>query len=176
MFDRILEWIDRGWQWLKPFHVIDVFEKGAVLRLGRFSRALEPGLHWKWPLVEQVVEFTTAIQTMRLLSQTIDTKDRRQVVATTIVKYEIVSVEKFITQIFDQKDVLGDVTMGAVRDAVAELTYEELIASPPSKPILDAVRKECNQYGFKIHRVTFIDLSRTRSLRLISGSPADLEN
>lgn len=176
MFDRILSWLESGWKWLKPFHVIDAWETGACLRFGRFHREMAPGFHWKWPLIEEVHEYTTTKQTMRLLAQTVDTKDRKQVVVTTVVKYEIADISKFITQIFDQKDVLGDVTMGAVRDEVAGMTYEDLIATPPTKSILDMVRKECNQYGFKIHRVTFVDLSRTRSLRLIQGNPTDLDN
>lgn len=176
MFDKILDWIDRGWAWLKPYIVIDAFEKGAVLRLGRFNRALEPGLHWKWPFVEWVIEITTCVTTMRLPPQTLTTKDGVGIVAAVVVKYEIKDVEPYATLVFDAKDVLGDVTMGAVRRAVSSSAYEAIMSEPPEPAILSAVRKEVNEYGFKVHRITFIDLAKVRSIRLITAGPADLDN
>lgn len=175
MFDKILDWLDRGWTWVKPFNVIDAFEKGAVLRLGKFNRALEPGLHFKWPMIEQVIEITTCETTMRLPPQTLTTKDGIGVVASAVVKYEITKIEPFVTRIYDAKDVLGDVTMGAVRKAVTDLDYATLMENPPEAAILSYVRKEVNEYGFKVHRITFIDLAKVRSIRLIQANPLDLD-
>lgn len=176
MFDKILDWLDRGWTWVKPFNVIDAFEKGAVLRLGKFNRALEPGLHWKWPMIEQVIEITTCETTMRLPPQTLTTKDGIGVVAAAFVKYEIKNIEPFVTRIFDAKDVLADVTMGAVRKVVTTMEYAALMADPPEKAILATVRNEVNEYGFRVHRVTFVDLAKVRSIRLIQAAPLDLDN
>ena len=176
MFDRVLDWIDKGWQWIKPFNVIDAWETGAVLRVGKFHRAVAPGLHWKWPFVEQVVEITTVETTMRLPPQTLTTKDGVGVVVAAIVRYSIPNVERYVTQIFDANDVLADVTMGAVRQAVTGADYIDLMREPPEKTIAAAVRKEVNDYGFKLYRVTFSDLARVRSLRLIQASAADVSN
>jgi regulator of protease activity HflC (stomatin/prohibitin superfamily) len=176
MFDRLWDWLDRGWAWVKPFNVVDVFEKGAVLRLGKFNRAIEPGFHWKWPLIEQVIEITTCETTMRLPPQTLTTKDGIGVVAAAFVKYEIKNIEPFVTRIFDAKDVLADVTMGAVRKVVTTMDYAALMADPPEKAILASVRSEVNEYGFRVHRVTFVDLAKVRSIRLIQASPMDLDN
>lgn len=178
MFDRIFDWVDRGWSWLRPFVVIDAWEKGAVLRFGKFRRALEPGFHWKWPLVEHVTEITAVETTMRLLPQTLTTKDGVGVVATAIVKYEIKDVEKFVTKIFDAKDALGDITMGAVRRTVSTMGYAALMAElTPETEVLKGVRSEVSQYGFKVNRITFIDLAKVRSIRLIQADPmANIDN
>jgi regulator of protease activity HflC (stomatin/prohibitin superfamily) len=176
MFDKILDWIDRGWTHIKPFNVIDAFEKGAVLRFGQFNRALEPGIHWKWPLIEQVIEITTCETTMRLPPQTLTTKDGVGVVAAVVIKYEIKNIEPFVTRIYDAKDVLGDVTMGAVRKVVTTTDYAALMADPPEVAILKTVRNDVNEYGFRVHRITFIDLARVRSFRLIQAGPVDLDN
>jgi regulator of protease activity HflC (stomatin/prohibitin superfamily) len=176
MFDRILDWFDKGWQWIKPFNVIDAWETGAVLRVGKFNRAVPPGLHWKWPFIEQVVEITTVETTMRLPPQTLTTKDGVGVVVSAIVRYSIPNIERYVTQIFDAKDVLADVTLGAVRQAVTSTDYVDLMREPPEKAIAAAVRKDVNDYGFKVYRVTFFDLARVRSIRLIQASPMDLDN
>jgi hypothetical protein len=50
------------------------------------------------------------------------------------------------------------------------------MADPPTKKILDIVRREVSEYGFKVHRVTFADLAKVRSIRLITPGPVDLDN
>lgn len=177
MFERIFEWIDRGWSHLKPFFVVDAFEKAAVLRLGRFHRAADPGFHWKIPFVDQVFEVTACVTTVRLPAQYLTTKDDVQVALASIVKYEIVNVEPYVTGIFDQHDVLCDVTMGAIRRHVAEANYADLVANPPEEKVATAVRRKANRYGFDIHEVTFTSFTKARPFMLISQSVLkDLDN
>jgi regulator of protease activity HflC (stomatin/prohibitin superfamily) len=113
---------------------------------------------------------------MRLPPQTLTTSDDVQVVVAAIVKYQIRDPEPFITGIYDQNDVLADVTMGAIRNSVVSMTYEDLVKAPPEQAILKEVRKNVNQYGFKIEAVTFTDIGRVRSIRLIQPSPINIAN
>lgn len=166
----------KGWAWITPILVIDAYQGAVVLRWGLFSRTLGPGMHWKWPIAEEAYVDATCVTTMRMPPQTLTTKDDVGVVVQAIVKYQIADMRPYVTEIFDQKDVLGDVTMGAIRAAVQEHTWTELKASASESVILELVRKECNRYGFKIHKITFTDIGRVRSLRLIQQAPRDLEN
>lgn len=176
MLEKILDIIILGWDYVKPYVVLDEFEGGGVLRLGRYNRTLGPGFHWKWPCFERVWEVTTCETTLRLEPQTLTSKDGRAVVVGGIVKYEIKNVKPFICDIWDQKDVLADVAMGAIQEVVTDTEYETLVATPPRKKVLDAIRSEVNQYGFKVNRFTFTDLAATMSLRLIQPRAKDLDN
>jgi regulator of protease activity HflC (stomatin/prohibitin superfamily) len=176
MFEKLIEMAIQGWAYIAPFAVIDAGEGGGVLRLGQYHRTLDTGFHWKWPFFERVVEVTTCITTTRLDAQTLTTQDLRGVVAAATIKYEIKNVKPFITEIFDQGDVLIDVTMGEIRKAVTAHNYADLMRSPPEDVILKAVREEVNKFGFKVHRITFTDLAAVRSLRLIQPRPKDMGN
>lgn len=170
MLDRILDWIDRGWGLLKPFFIVDAYEKAGVLRFGKFNRAADPGFHWKIPLCEKPIEITACVTTVRLPAQYLTTKDDIQVAVASIVKYEVKAVEKYITGIYDQHDVLVDVTMGAIRQHIAEANYADLIASPPEEKVATAVRRKAHRYGFEIHDVTFTSFTKARPFMLISQS------
>lgn len=170
MLEKLISLVADGWSALRPFFVVPVWETGAVLRFGRFHRAAPPGFHWKIPLVEDVSEITTIQTTLRLPTQQLTTKDDQQVSLTTIVRYEIVDVEKYTTGIFDQNDVLADVTMGAVRRLTAAATYRELVDNPPEGDVLKAVRDKVNRYGFRIHEVTFVSFTRAKPIALITQS------
>lgn len=173
MFEKLIELIAGAWNSLRPYEIVEAYNRGVVLRFGRYHRTLEPGLHWKWPLVEDVVSVLACITTLPLPPQTLTSRDDVGVVVAAVVKYQISKPEPYVVDIWDQRDVLSDVTMGAVREAVCALDYKDLIATPPERAVLEAVRKEVNKYGFRIHAVTFTDLGRVRSLRLIQAQRAD---
>lgn len=176
MIEKILELLEKCWERLTPVHVIEAYQGAAVLRWGEYHRTWGPGLHWKWPLMEEAYIDMTCVTTMRMLPQTLTTKDDVGVVVAAIVKYQITDMKPFVTEIYDQKDVLGDVTMGAIRQAVSEQSWDELKTAPPEQRVSELVRKEVNRFGFKIHKVTFFDVGRVKSLRLIQQAPKDLDN
>lgn len=178
MFDKLVEFIARFWDWAKPFEVVLAFEGGVMLRAGKYQRTLGPGWHWKIPFVDYAITAHTTITTIQLRPQTLTTKDGVQVVIGSIVKYKIADPKPFLLDIWDSTDVLADVTLGAIKGVVNSLTYDELIAAPAEQQVLDQVRRECNQFGFRINRVTFTDMGRIRTLRLMitpdsKSSPAD---
>lgn len=176
MFEKLIELIAAGWDRIAPFTVVDAYEGAVILRFGRYSRTLEPGLHWKIPLAERAVEVNTCITTMRLQPQTLTTSDGLSVVVTAIVKYRIADPEPYVVGVWDQQDVLADVTMGATARAVRAVTWEALRADPPERAVLEEARKQCNRFGFRIEAVTFTDLGRVNSLRLIQPAAANLGN
>lgn len=176
MFERLIDLIFQLADKLAPCFVIDVYQQGAVLRLGKYNRTAAPGLHWKIPFVDRVIEVVTCTTTMRLPPQTLTTADGKAIVVTAIVRYNVRDVQPYITSIFDQHDALGDVTMGAIREAVRGATLEQLATEPPEKEIATAVRRRVNKYGFDVEAVTFSDLAAVRSFRLIQASPKDLDN
>jgi hypothetical protein len=80
-------------------------------------------------------------------------------------------------EIWDAVDVLADTTMGAIKDSIQTSDYEALWFSNPEAAVLEKVRKEVNQYGFKIHKITFVDFGMIRSIRLLQHTTGtDISN
>jgi membrane protease subunit HflK len=170
VFERLLDLLIQIWEQLKPLYIVDVYQMAGVLRFGKYSRSVEPGLHWKIPFAERTIEIMTCITTVRLPVQPLTTKDDIAVTVGAIIKYQIVDIEPYITTIFDQHDVLIDVTMGAIRRQLAAANYADLVLLPPEEQVLKTVRAEVNKYGFKVHTVTFTAFTRARPLMLLSQS------
>lgn len=171
MFEKLIDVILQGWGMLKPGFIVLAYEGGVVLRLGKFHRSVDPGFHFKWPLIETEITTFTAITTLDLRPQTITTLDNKSVVVSAVVKYQIRDAKPFLLDIWDSVDVLKDVTMGAIKQTIARLPYAGLNDPAVEAAVLEVVRKEVNQFGFKIHRVTFTDLGQIRSFRLIGELP-----
>jgi len=173
VFEKLIDLLVGAWHRLCPLEIIEAYNKGVVLRFGVYHRTLETGLHWKWPVLEDVVSVLACVTTMPLQPQTLTTSDDKSVVVAAIVKYQISKPEPYVTDIWDQKDVLADVAMGSVQQAVSGATYTELVSAPPEEKILKMVRKETLRYGFDVLKVTFTDIGKIRSIRLIQAQRAD---
>jgi modulator of FtsH protease HflK len=175
--ERLLDLIVAAWDRMAPFVVVEAWENVAILRWGRYVRTLTPGFHWKWPLVEDSYGTVVTITTTRLPHQTVTTSDGKIITCAAIIRYSIRDIRPYYTEITDQKDVLIDTAMGAVRQAIREATLEQTLSEPPERRVLELMRRNLNEYGFKIHAVTFSTLAHMRTLRLIIGEPpANLDN
>ena len=176
MFDRILDNLSKLWDFLKFCQIIKVYETGVVLRWGKVHRKVEPGLVWKWPVFEDLIEANSVLTTLRLSPQTLTTADGQSVVVTAIVKYWIEDIELYTTKIWDAVDVLADETMGTVRERIQKTSWADALVGDLANEITITVRRAVKPFGFGISRITFIDFGRVRSIRLIQPSGASLDN
>lgn len=170
MFERILDFIASSWRMLLPWVVVDDFEGGVILRLGRFKKELLPGFQWKLPFADIPVITSTVITTMSLRAQTLTTKDDLTIVVAAIVKYRIANVRAYLLDVWDSADVLNDITMGAIREIVAASNYEYLHNRLIEDEVLKVVKKEADIFGVEVLKITFSDLGKVKSLRLIGDT------
>ena len=174
MFERVLDFIATSWNVLRPLLVVSDYEGGVVLRFGRYNREITPGLNWKIPLADNAIITSTVTTTMALRPQTLTTKDDLTIVLSAIVKYHISDVRAYLLDIWDSADVINDLTLGAIREIVASVDYQELRGNLIEEEVLKTIKDEASRYGVDIHKVTFSDLGKVRSLRLITNEPSEL--
>ena len=169
MFERVLDFIADFWNILRPVVVVDDFEGGVILRFGRYHREIRPGLHWKFPLIDNAMVTSVVTTTMALPPQTLTTRDDQTIVLSAIVKYDISDVRTYLLDIWDSADVINDLTLGAIREVVASIDYAELRGNQIEEQVLNTIRDEASRYGVNIHKVTFSDLGKVHSIRLITN-------
>jgi membrane protease subunit HflK len=175
MFERIFDFIAGFWNVLRPWVVVNDFEGGVILRFGRFKRELQPGIHWKVPMADLPVITSTVITTMALRPQTLTTRDDLTVVISAIVKYQISDVRAYLLDIWDSADVLNDVTLGAIKKIVASVDYPDLQSHGIEQDVLSIVQDEAEKFGVQVHNVTFSDMGKVKSIRLITSEPSSLQ-
>lgn len=173
--DKLIETVQSIWKDILPWTIVTEGHQAGLMRLGKYLKTLDPGFHLKIPYADYIDEHFVGITTVKLEPQTVTTKDDVSVVVAAIVKYNIDDLKSYIVEIWDQHDALSDLTMGAIRTHIHNLTYNELISDPPENPVATAVRREVNRYGFKIHKITFTDIGKMKSLRLVMRNAPNLE-
>ena len=165
MIEALKEIVVLLWDEIKVAYIIPEYEGAVLLRFGKYKRTDTAGLHWKWPVIDQVHTTSKAVTTVQPGAQSLITRDGHNIVLSTVIKYQIKDVKPYLLEIEDRDDVLTDVTMGAVREVVRTSTLKQLDVC--DKKLLKKVRREVGRYGFKIHDVTLIDLAPIKTLRLM---------
>jgi len=86
--------------------VIDESQRGIVVQFGKVIRegssdipkVYEPGLHWKWPFIDDVRKLDARIQTLDGQADRFVTSEKKDLIIDSYVKWRIEDFSKYIWQ------------------------------------------------------------------------------
>ncbi len=170
MFDKLFEFLSSSWSYITPFIVVDAYDRGIVLRFGRYHKTLEPGFHWLWPFYEFALTQCVAWDTSSLHDQSLTTKDGVQVSVSAVLTWRVHDVSTFLIDVQDQNTVLADVAYGLVAQHVLTNTWSDLLAPEALERLKKGVRAKAFRFGIEVSNVQFANVTKSRSIRLLGMS------
>lgn len=169
-FDRIIELLFELRDWFNPLVVIDEFEEGVVLRWGRYSRTLKPGLHWVWPCsIEDVLTDTVVRTTSYLDVQSLTTRDGHPINSSPIIIYKIGNIKRWLLEVDDAEDALHDLTYGLNDALTSETDLADIHELEYAEQLTAMVAEEAVNWGGRVLDIKFSDRARSKSLRVWTG-------
>lgn len=170
---------------ISTFYTIGPEETGVVLRLGRYDRATNPGLHMKLPLgidkvikvpIERQLKEEFGFQTVsagvrsqfsargRESESNMLTGDLNAAVVEWVVQYRIVDPYKFLFRVRNVRSTFRDMSEAVMRYVVGDRTVNEVLTIGRQE-IADLVEVQlqtlCDQYetGIKVEQVVLQDVN-----------------
>lgn len=174
MFDKLIDLIVTFIHDFLPFKIVNQWEEGVHLVNGKFYRTVKPGIRFKFPFFNQILVTPVITQTVNLSPQTVTSLDERKVVLSSIVRYHIYDVEKFLLGVMHANDVLVDTTQGIIRDIVENTTWDDLVDL--TNRVTPAVNKQVKKWGITVQLVSFPDLGEITTFRIIGDSSKNSHN
>lgn len=175
MFDKLVELLVTFIKVFQCCHIVDAYERGIVLRFGRYNRPAEPGLIWLIPFyVERVISTTVVPEPMAVGPQSLVSEDGKKLVVEAV----------FIVTISDPKTFMIDFEGGnaglllILRGALArfieskklsDLTQPEENEKSPSVLLAKAAQRVVRRYGAKIEDAQITQLIEARTYRLLGN-------
>ena len=170
MFDRLVDLFVQFLHLFRFWSVIDCYQRGVVLRLGRHHRDLEPGLHWIWPFgIEHVFAANVVTNTTNLGVQSLTTRDGHSISVSSLLTWRVLEPAKFLLEVEGGQEAISDLCYGAVADVVKAATWAEVSEPKFADQCATRLRRRASRYGLEIERLQFSDLTKCRSLRLWAG-------
>ena len=164
MLDKLVDLIVRFGMDMLPFVIVEQWNGAVQLRCGKFIKVLSPGIHFKIPFFDSVIECPVITQSVNLPSQTLTTLDEQSIVLKSIIRYKVNNVRTYLLGVMHANDVLIDTTQGMIRDVVELTTWEDLV--DVNETITNKVKEYVVRWGIEVEAVTITDLGLVKSFRI----------
>ena len=147
---------------------VDQRQVAILLQFGKVERTnLQPGLHFKVPVVQNVLKFDARIQTLDSDPQNYLTLEKKNVIVDSFVKWRIADVRRFYTSaggsILQANNRLGEVILKRLRDEFGKRSIQQVVSGQRAE-IMDelrvAAKDQADELGLEIVdvRIKRVDL------------------
>lgn len=114
-------------------YVVKEYERGVLLRFGKIKTAdLSSGLHFKWPIVDQVRIFDGRVLTLDARPERFFTFEKKVVIVDSFAKFRIDEVQKFYTATSGDENVarrlLSQRINNGLRDEITARVLHEVVS------------------------------------------------
>ena len=162
---------------------VDERQVAILLQFGKVERTdLKPGLHFKVPVVQNVMKFDSRIQTLDSDPQNYLTFEKKNVIVDSFVKWRIADVRRFYTSaggsILQANNRLGEVIIKRLRDEFGKRTIQQVVSGQRTD-IMDklrvAAKDQADELGLEIVdvRIKRVDLPQDVSQSVFNRMRAE---
>jgi len=135
-------------------YTVDEREKAIVFRFGEIVNSTDaPGLHWKYPIINNVRKFDARIQTMDANPQEYLTDEKKNLVVDSFVKWRVDDVARYYVTVAGDKTAaerrLGQRVNNSLREEFGKRSVQEVVSGDRSQ-IMDVVQKATDEQAREI--------------------------
>lgn len=167
MFDRLIDLVIQFIELFQIFVFIDAYEKGVVLRQGKFHRVVEPGFRWVIPFAqESVLVANVKPEPMYLDVQSLHTKDDWACNIQVGVIWRITDIYEYLIENNDTEDIVGMLCSGVVTRSVVSATWAALRKDEYADSLRAPMNRKVRKRGAEIDVVVVQDFSNGQASRI----------
>jgi regulator of protease activity HflC (stomatin/prohibitin superfamily) len=168
----LLVWLITG------VRIINQYERGVVLRLGRVRPAVkEPGLRLIIPVVDQMRKISIRIVTLPVDSQQVITKDNVSIDVAAVAYYQVKDAIKSVVEIENVISATYQIAQTTVRNVVGQSALDEVLSNTADindkiKEILDVATAD---WGIYVSTVELKDIKLPDTMQRAMARQAEAE-
>jgi regulator of protease activity HflC (stomatin/prohibitin superfamily) len=161
----------------KTLVVINQYERGVVLTLGRYSYTLQPGLKILIPIIQNVIKVDIRINTSDIPQQEVITKDNVPVGINAVVYFQVVKPEDAVLKIQDYTYAITQYAQTALRDVIGGVELDTLLTERQklADEIKMLVDKETTDWGVDVTAIKIQDIEVPADMKRVMAKQAEAE-
>lgn len=162
---------------LAGLRVVDQYERGVVLTLGKYTGTRTPGLTWIFIGIQKMTKVDLRITTTDIPQQEVITKDNVPVGINAVVYFQVESAEKATLNIQDYTLAVSQYAQAALRDVIGGIELDTLLSereqiSLEIKKLVDAATGE---WGINVTDIKVQDIELPADMKRIMAKQAESE-
>jgi len=162
---------------LGGLRIVDQYERGVVLTLGKYTGTRSPGLTWIFMGIQQMQKVDLRITTVDIPQQEVITKDNVPVGINAVVYFQVESAEHAILNIKDYTLAVSQYAQAALRDVIGGIELDPLLSE--REHISEAIKKIVDEatkvWGINITDIKIQDIELPADMKRIMAKQAESE-
>ena len=153
------------------------WERGIVLRLGKFHTVRGPGMIYIVPFLDDIRFVDLRLLTLNIPKQQVITKDNVPAAIDGVLFYCVSSAEKAVLAIQDYAFAIAQYAQATLRDVVGGLSLDELLSEREQiqKRIAELVEERIRDWGLHMDSIRLQDIEMPEDLKRIMSRQASAE-
>jgi len=157
--------------------VIDQYERGVVLTLGKFSGIREPGLRIVVPIFQRIIKVDQRVNTIDIPKQEVITKDNVTVNVDAVVYFRVNDAEKAVLEVANFVYASSQFAQAALRDVTGNVDLDALLSQRDqvSGQIKEIVDVQAEKWGIDVETVKIQNIELPQDMKRAMAKQAEAE-
>ena len=162
---------------LSGLKVINQYEKGIVLNLGKFNGLKEPGLRVVFPFLQKMIKVDVRSTPVDVPSQEVITKDNVTIKVDAVVYFRVVDAAKAVLETNNFIYATSQFAQAALRDVIGNAELDELLSKRDqvSQQIKTIVDTQTEEWGIDVENVKVQNIELPQDMKRAMAKQAEAE-
>lgn len=157
--------------------IINQYERGVILTLGKYTGTYTPGLRWILVGVQRMIKVDMRITTVDIPRQEAITKDNVPVGINTVVYFKVMRAEDAVLKIVNYRYATSQYALAAMRDIVGGVELDGLLTEREkiAEEIKKVVDVETDPWGIDVTAIKMQDVELPAGMKRAMAAQAETE-
>lgn len=162
---------------LSGIKVINQYERGVILTLGKFTGLREPGLRIVVPIFQQLFRVDVRSTPIDVPKQEIITKDNVTAGVDAIVYFRVIDAPRAVLETTNYVYATSQFAQAALRDVTGNFELDDLLSKREviSQQIKEIVDKQTDQWGIDVEAVKIQNIELPSDMKRAMAKQAEAE-
>ena len=162
---------------LSGIKVINQYERGVILTLGKFTGTREPGLRIVVPIFQRMIRVDIRSTPIDVPKQEVITKDNVTVGVDAVVYFRVIDAPKAVLETTNYIYATSQFAQAALRDVAGNADMDELLSKREqiSQQIKEIVDAQTDQWGIDVENVKVQNIELPTDMKRAMAKQAEAE-
>lgn len=157
--------------------VVNQYERGVVLTLGKFTGVREPGLRFIVPVIQRMIRVDVRSMPIDVPKQEVITRDNVTAAVDAVVYIRAVDSAKAVLETTNYVYATSQFAQAALRDVTGNVELDDLLSKREeiSQQIKEIVDRQTDQWGVDVESVRIQNIELPQELKRAMAKQAEAE-
>lgn len=162
---------------LSGIKIINQYERGVVLTLGKFTGLRQPGLRVVVPFFQRLIKVDIRSTPIDVPKQEVITKDNVTVGVDAVVYFRVIDAPKAVLETTNYVYATSQFAQAALRDVAGNAEMDQLLSKRDqiSEQIKEIVDQQTDQWGIDVENVKIQNIELPQDMKRAMAKQAEAE-